>query len=190
MNRFLRLLVFFTALISFQVISIAGQFDSAVDVIGIKANGNYTHNDWSAAEKFKGVKWKWSYYESGAHDPPMVGTAKFGNSKNPNIGVTDIRLNGPRVGIAVLEITIWNAGENPSPKAVNNMFGPGKVKVIKTNCEDDSVVNPSATYQFEKVGYKPVIINYVASSGSGGGMVGMKLGNSLGDISDTCKAIK
>jgi hypothetical protein len=122
----------------------------------------------------------------------MIGKAKFGNNKNPNIGVTQIKIDGMRTMISSLNIRIQNAGENPSIKAVNSMFGPGNVKVIKTDCDDDSASNPFATFQFEKAGYKPVLIKYSASWGASGetGSVEMVLGNSLGDILGSCKAIK
>jgi hypothetical protein len=169
----------------------AAQFESVIDAMAIKssASASYTNNGWEDTSKIKGVKWKWPYHESGAHDSTMVGKTKVGKDKNPNVGATEIKVNGARTFITDIQISISN--ESLGIEA----FGIGKASKIKTSCDDDSASNSVEFYKFEKPGYKPLYISYQSSSGaSGAGGVDMKvsyeLDDALGIYSTPCTVLK
>jgi hypothetical protein len=170
----------------------AAQFESVIDAIGIKRTiSGTTGNGWEATSKIKGVKWKWPYYESGAHDATMVGKTKVGKDKNPNIGATEIKVSGTRTMIDTIQITIANEGEDASEKAVIGMFGQGKIQKISTSCDEDAASSSDAIYQFEKQGYKPLYIHYISSRGaSGAGDVDVTVASSLDDALGACKVQK
>lgn len=71
----------------------AQQFKSVIDAISIKSKDSYTNPDWDAAKKIRGIKWKWPYYESSAHNSTMVGETKVGHDDNPHRGYTTVPVN-------------------------------------------------------------------------------------------------
>lgn len=181
MKKITSLLIIGAALVSPPVF--AAQFSSIIDVI---INGS-----WDDTQKIKHVKWKWSYYESGAHDSTMVGKTKVGKDKNPNIGATEIAISGARTMISKIQLNIENYREVEEPsieESVVKLFGKGQVKKISTTCDIDEMSNSDATYQFEKSGYKPVYIHYVSSWGAGGaGGIDVGVANDIADVLDDCK---
>lgn len=167
----------------------AGQFESIVDAIGIKKTDSYTANTWEDTSKIKGVKWKWPYYQSGEHDSTMVGNAKVGNNKNPNIGAAEVQISGVRTMILKINITIQNGGEIASEASVSDLFGKGKIVKINTSCDLNDATNSDATYQFVKKNYKPIYLHYTYSSGAGGpGSVFIDVANSIDDAIGACTA--
>ena len=78
----------------------AAQFEYVIDAMAIKSSDGATNNAWEDISKIKGVKWRWPYYESGAHDSTMVGKTKVGKDKNPNIGPTEVTVSGARTMIS------------------------------------------------------------------------------------------
>jgi hypothetical protein len=171
-------------------IASAAQFESVIDAMAVKSSEGHTNNGWEDMSKIKGVKWKWPYYESGAHDYTMVGITKVGRDKNPYIGATTVTVRGMRTMISSVEISI----ENES--ADIGVFGKGKATKIKTSCDDDSGSHTVEFYRFEKSGYKPLYISYVTSwgaSGDAGGVefkVAYTLEDVLGDDPKPCKVLK
>jgi hypothetical protein len=171
-------------------IASAAQFDSVVDAMAIKASAGDTNNGWEDISKIKGVKWRWPYYESGAHDYTMVGITKVGRDKNPNIGATEVTVSGMRTMISSVKIRISNES------ADIGVFGKGKATKIKTSCDDDSASNTVEFYRFEKSGYKPLYISYQSSRGAGGadGDVYFEVAYTLEDVlsiyPNPCKVFK
>ncbi len=90
------LLIVATTAFAFSTSAYSAQFSSIIDAMAIHKNVEYNVNSWENVEKVQGVEWEWPYYESGAHDSTMIGTTKVGDSKNPNIGYTEININGTR----------------------------------------------------------------------------------------------
>lgn len=134
-----------TIVFTFSASAYSAQFSSIVDAIAIPKNAEYSVSNWDNIEKIKDVEWEWPYYQSGAHDHTMVGTTKVGNSRNPNIGYTEITVNGARAFITKIEIIIQNEGENPSKKEVNKLFGSGKLIKIPSSCDQDNPTRGDAT---------------------------------------------
>lgn len=178
-----------TIAFTFSTPAYAAQFSSIIDAMAIPKNVEYNVSNWENAEKIQGVEWEWPYYESGAHDHTMVGTTKVGSSKNPNIGYTEVAINGARTFITEIEITIQNEGENPSKSEINKLFGSGKLVKILSSCDQDYATWADATYQLNKTKAQPVFIRYGSSWGaSGSGAVTIKVANSLVDLNgyDDC----
>jgi hypothetical protein len=176
---------------AFTTSVLAAQFESVIEAIAIHSTETHTNNGWENTNKIRGVKWQWPYHQSGAHDSTMLGTSKFGKDKNPNIGATKVTISGARTFISEIQIEIQNEGENPSERAVKALFGVGKVQQISTSCDSDDMSYADATYYFEKPGYKPVFLKYVASWGAAGaGGIDIKIANSLGDALGACKPTK
>ena len=179
------LLAFATTAITFSASAYSAQFSSIIDAIAIPKNVEYNVNSWENVDKIQGIEWEWPYYESGAHDSTMVGTTKVGNSKNPNIGYTEININGTRTFITDIKIMIQNEGENPSKNEVNKLFGSGKVVKIASSCDQDYATSGDATYQFSRLEDQPVFIRYWSSWGaSGSGAITIAVANSLVDLND------
>jgi hypothetical protein len=175
----------------FCVTSIASatQFESVIDAMAIKSSAGHTNNGWEDISKIKGVKWRWPYYESGAHDSTMIGSTKVGKDKNPNIGATEIAVSGARTMIASVKISISNESADIGG------FGKGKATKIKTSCDDNSASNIVEFYRFEKSGYKPLYISYQSSWGAGGaGGVDFEVTYTLEDFlsiyTNQCKVLK
>lgn len=169
----------------------ASQFETIVEAIAVKSDATQTNNGWADTQKIFGVKWKWPYHKSGAHDSSMVGITKVGRDKNPNIGLTKISVTGARTFISEAQIEIQNEGENPSETAVRALFGSGKVGKLGSSCDANDHSYSEATYRFEKKGYKPVFIKYSSSWGaSGSGGLDIKIANSLEDALGNCKLVK
>ena len=168
----------------------AAQFESVIAAMAIKNTDTTTNNGWESTLKIKGVKWKWPYYESGAHDSTVEGKTKVGKDKNPNIGSTEIRISGPRTMISKISIVIANTDGFADESSIRHLFGKGKIKKINTSCDSDYATNADATYQFVNQGYKPLYINYTYSSGAGGfGTVGVTVAYELDDLlGSECKA--
>lgn len=179
-----------TIAFTFSTSVYSAQFSSIIDAIAIPKNVEYNVSNWENAEKIKGVKWEWPYYESGAHDHTMAGTTKVGNSRNPNIGYTEITINGTRTFITKIEIMIQNEGENPSKSEVNKLFGSGKLIKISSSCDQDSFTGGDTTYQFSRLKDQPVFIRYWSSWGASGrsGAVEITVANRLVDLNgyDDC----
>lgn len=179
------LLAFATTALTFSASAYSAQFSSIIDAIAIPENVEYNANSWEDVEKIQGIEWEWSYYESGAHDSTMVGTTKVGNSKNPNIGYTQIKVNGTRTFITNIEIMIQNEGENPSRSEINKLFGSGEVIKISSSCDQDYATWADATYQFKRSKEQPVFIRYGSSWGaSGSGAITIGVANSLVYLND------
>lgn len=151
------------SLIFFSSSASADQFESVIDAMSIKSSEMHSNNDWESSSLIKGVDWKWPYYESGAHDSTMTGVAKFGKDKNPNIGSTEIVINGSRSMMSSVEIKISNM------EAGLEVLGHGNFKRISTSCDSDSPLNTVEFYSLERPGYKPLYVRYFTSWGAGGG---------------------
>lgn len=179
------LLIVATTAFAFSTSAYSAQFSSIIDAMAIPKNVEYNVNSWENVEKVQGVEWEWPYYESGAHDSTMIGTTKVGDSKNPNIGYTEININGTRTFITDIKITIQNEGENPSNNEVNKLFGSGKVVKIASSCDQDYATWADATYMFKRPKDQPVFIRYGSSWGaSGSGTVMVTVANSLVGLND------
>lgn len=169
----------------------AAQFETIVEAIAINSTATHTNNGWESTQKIKGVKWKWPYHQSGAHGSTMIGVTKVGKDKNPNIGATKVTVSGARTFISEIKVEIQNEGENPSESALRTLFGAGKAKKVPSSCDIDDMSYADATYLFEKPGYKPVFVKYVASWGaSGSGGVDLTIANSLEEVLGECKLSK
>jgi len=179
------ILAFATTALTFSASAYSAQFSSVIDAIAIPENVGYNVNGWENVEKVQGVEWEWPYYESGAHDSTMVGTTKVGNSKNPNIGHTEITVNGARTFITDIGIMIQNEGENPSNIEMNRLFGSGKVVQIASSCDQNDATWGDATYQLKRAKDQPVFIRYGSSWGaSGSGAINIKVANRLIYLND------
>ena len=99
-----------TLAFTFSASAYSAQFSSIIDAMAIPKNSLNNVSGWENADEIKGVKWKWPYYESGAHDSTMEGTTKVGSSKNPNIGYTEVTITGARTFMTAIEIMIQNEG--------------------------------------------------------------------------------
>jgi hypothetical protein len=171
-------------------IASAAQFESVIDAMAVKSSAGYENSSWKDMSKIKGVKWKWPYYESGAHDFTMVGITKVGRDENPHIGATTVTVRGVRTMVFSVEISIDNE------HADIGVLGKGKATKIKTSCDDDSLSNTVEFYRFEKSGYNPLYIRYGSSwgaSGDAGGVdfkVAYTLEDVLGDGPNPCKVLK
>lgn len=143
----------------------AAPLESIIDAMAIKSSANHTNNGWESTSKITGVKWKWPYFESGAHNSTMLGATKLGKDKNPNIGATDIKISGARTMISSIDVSISNM-----PQGIE-VFGKGKAAKIKTSCDEDRASYTVEFYKFEKSGYKPLYISYISSAGASGASV-------------------
>lgn len=179
------ILAFATTALTFSASAYSAQFSSIIDAIAIPKNVEYNVNSWEDVEKIQGIEWQWPYYESGAHDSTMTGTTKVGNSKNPNIGYTQISVNGARNFITNIEIMIQNEGENPSKSEINKLFGSGEIIKIASSCDQDHATWADATYQFKRPKDRPVFIRHGSGWGaSGSGAVTITVANSLLYLND------
>jgi hypothetical protein len=136
-----------------------------VTAIGIKVSEDQTYNSWEKIEEIEGVEWQWPYYESGAHGASMVGKIKIGKSKNPNVGATEIIVEGFRHGMSKIYISISN---EPEYQAVTDLFGPGQLKKIQNSCDIDYASTGDALYEYTKPGYKPIFVRLEYSWGASG----------------------
>lgn len=162
--------------------------NSIMESMKISSSDSTTNNGWDSLSKIKGVKWKWSIYDSGKHDNSIVGTTKIGKSKNPNIGNANVSVYGSRNMINIIKIEISN--ESLQEKD----FGIGKTIKIKTDCDDDSFTNSVGFYRYEQNGYKPVYVSYQVSSGAGGSSsseysISYDLDDALTSYSNSCKPL-
>jgi len=171
------------------VVSSAGaaQFRSVVDAMAIKASAAHTNNGWEDTTKITGVKWKWPYYESGAHDHSMVGTTRVGRSKNPHIGATEVVVSGARSMISSVSIRVVNESIGV------DALGAGKATKIRSTCDESSSISSVEFYKLEKPGYKPLFVSYQSSSGAGGAGsvelgVSYTIDDALGMYSGPCTA--
>ena len=154
----------------------AAQFESIVQAFATPIKSDHNVMMWKDVEKIKNIKWKWPYYESGAYEHTMVGLTKVGKDKNPNIGATEVTIQGSRMNLYSIYIDINMEGEDPSEKQINHFFGAGKVKKIRTSCDEDGHSYSVATYKFQKPGYNPVFIRSTSSWGaSGAGSTGHEI---------------
>jgi len=149
----------------------AATLDSITDALAIKTAEDFTNNSWENTSKIKGVKWKWPFYQSGAHldshDPmhsTMLGRAKIGKSKNPNVGFAILSVIGLRDFITNISLSIANESHQIDE------FGKANVAKIKASCDDDSASNAIGFYKFEKAG---------ATGIESGGSVDFDIANSL-----------
>lgn len=142
--------------------AVAGQFSPLIDALVIPASAPHTNNGFESLEKVKGIHWMWPYNEAGLHDYSMVGKAKVGASKNPNLGATRVTVTGSRT--MILMATIAVANESIEVKDL----GKGSVTQIATSCDDDSMTEQVAFYRFVRQGYKPLFVRRHASYGAGG----------------------
>ena len=171
--RFVGLFVSFVLLSSFAN---AGQFDSVVDALSIKSGMAQTNPSWEETKKINGVKWKWPYQQSGAHDNSMVGKTKVGKDRNPNIGDTTVTISGARTFITDAAIEISNESAGIAS------LGGGKATKVKTSCDDDSSSGGFEFFKFEKPGYKPLYVSVESSYGAGGsGSETMRISVSMDD---------
>lgn len=156
----------------------AAPFDSIIDAMAIKAGDSQTNNGWEDTAKIQGVEWEWPYAEVGKHDDQMLGKA----------GDAEITVNGTRAFITDVEITIDNGEQDIKA------FGKGNITKIKTSCDDDSLLNTVAFYQFERDKHKPLYIYYQSSEGAGGSgqvdfTVAYQLEDVLGIYPEPCQAL-
>ena len=173
-----------TIAFTFSASACSAQFSSIIDTIAIPKNVEHSVA-WENAESIKGVKWKWPYYESGAHDHTMVGTTQVGKDKNPNIGYTEVTINGARTFITNIEINISNDGGDPSESEVKEFFGSGKVMKVVSSCDQDEPSWKVATYSFKRPKDQPVFIKYETSWGaSGSGSTTLTVANQLEYLSN------
>jgi hypothetical protein len=138
------------------------QFKSIIDAMSIKSDQDYNVIPWEDASKIIGIKWDWPYYKSGAHDSSMHGSTKVGNDSNPNIGATEININGARTFITSITIDISNESID------FKKFGPGKFTQLKTKCDSNDLFYRSIFYKFERDGFKPL---YILNTGSAGNQI-------------------
>jgi len=135
----------------------AGQFDSVIDALAIPLSANHTSSDWESMARIKNVRWSWPYNESGKHDYTMTGVLR-----------RDIKISveGTRSFVTSVNITIpYNSVEGDDDI---EKFGEGKIEKIATTCDDDSVSESVAFYQFTKPGHKPLYVRRYASFGASG----------------------
>jgi len=181
-------IILFTMLM-FAPLANATQFKSVIDSMSISSNESQTNNSWEDTLKIKGVNWEWPYHESGAHDHTMKGKTKVGNDRNPNIGATNIIINGARTFITDIQISISNEEHNIS------ILGAESATRIRTSCDDESLSNTVHFYKFERQNYKPLYISYISSWGAGGmsGSVDFKIAYQIQDVlynySESCKTV-
>lgn len=155
----------------------AAQFESVIDAMAIQASATHTNNGWEDMAKIKGVKWRWPYYQSGAHDASMVGKTKVGHDKNPHIGATTVTVHGARTMVTTIKINIANASADMAA------FGTGKASKITTSCDQDAASDKVAFYRFNKPGYKPLYVSRQESRGAGGsGGVAFEVAYALEDV--------
>lgn len=172
-----------TLAFTFSASAYSAQFSSIIDAVAIPKTSPNTVSVWENADKIKGIKWKWPYYESGAHDSTMEGTTKVGSSKNPNVGATEITITGARTFMTAIEIMIQNEGENPSKSEINKLFGAGRVLKIASSCDQNDATWGDATYHFTSSKGQPGFIRYESSWGaSGSGAVTITVANRLTDL--------
>lgn len=157
-----------TLTFTFSASAYSAQFSSIIDAMAIPKTSQGNVSGWENADKIKGVKWKWPYYESGAHDSTMEGITKVGNSKNPNVGYTEVTITGARNFMTAIEIMIQNEGESPSKSEINKLFGPGKLIKIVSSCDSNHPNEGDASYQFTRANSQPVFIRYQINWGAAG----------------------
>lgn len=182
-------LVFVPLLLGFSVAH-AGQFASIIDAMAIESTADYTNKEWKDTQRIKGVKWRWPHHESGAHHSTMKGTAKVGKDRNPNIGTTEVLVDGTRTMINRINISVAN-----NRKAADlGLLGPGQANRISTSCDMDYASEVNRFYEFKKPGYKPLYINYAESWGASGesGSVQFTIAYRLEDVIDSpgCKVVQ
>ncbi len=155
-------------------------FATMIDAIGIRTNQTHTNNSWEDVAKIKGIEWKWSIYESGAHDSTMEGTTKIGTSSNPNVGITEVKVEGFRTSISKIHVEISN---EPHYTTVDDLFGEGDIKEIPTSCDIDGASASSIVYEYIKSGYNPLYIHLETGFGASGesGSVVVTVANRLED---------
>ena len=157
-----------TLAFTFSASAYSAQFSSIIDAMAIPKTSPSNVSVWENIDKIKGVKWKWPYYESGAHDSTMEGTTKVGSSRNPNIGYTEITITGARTFMTAIEIMIQNEGEHPSKSEINKLFGSGKSIKIASSCDNNNANEGDATYHFTRAKVQPVFIRYQINWGAAG----------------------
>lgn len=173
----MRAMLILGLLLASPLVNAAPLFESVIDAMAIKSSASHTNNGWDDTAKIQGVKWAWPYYESGAHDSTMQGSLKLGTDPNPNIGATTVEVNGARSFITEVDISIANDSADIKD------FGQGKVKTIKTSCDDDSASYQVSFYEFQKPRYHSLYISRVASWGaSGSGTVNFKVAYDVNDV--------
>ena len=109
----------------------AAQFESVIEGFAIPSDADHTVNMWKDTDKIKGIKWKWPYYETGAHDHKMWGKAKVGHSKKSGVGETNVEIQGSRMNIQMVFINVSLLNKDHSTKEINHLFGAGTVKKIE-----------------------------------------------------------
>ena len=172
-----------TLAFTFSASAYSAQFSSIIDAMAMPKASPSNVSGWENVDKIKGIKWKWPYYESGAHDSTMEGTTKVGSSKNPNVGATEITITGARTFMTAIEIIIQNEGENPSKSEINKLFGPGRVLKIESSCNKNDATWGDTTYHFTSSKGQPGFIRYESSWGaSGSGAVTITVANRLTDL--------
>ena len=176
-----------TLAFTFSAPAYSAQFSSIIDAMAIPKNSLNNVSGWENADEIKGVKWKWPYYESGAHDSTMEGTTKVGRSKNPNVGYTEVTITGARTFMTAIEIMIQNEGESPSKSEINKLFGSGKVVKIASSCDSNHPNEGDATYYFTRAKDQPIFIRYeinLGAAGKGGsaGGASITVANRLTDL--------
>ena len=172
-----------TLAFTFSASAYSAQFSSIIDAMAMPKNSLGNVSGWENADKIKGVKWKWPYYESGAHDSTMEGTTKVGRSKNPNVGYTEVTITGARTFMTAIDLMIQNEGENPSKSEIRKLFGSGRVLKIASSCDQNDATWGDVTYHFTSSKGQPAFIRYGSSWGaSGSGAVTITVANRLKDL--------
>lgn len=74
----------------------------------------------------------------------MIGTTKVGISRNPNIGNTEVKIDGDRSMITDIKISINNESGGIE------IFGKGAATKIKTSCDINNPMDTVEFYKFKK----------------------------------------
>lgn len=165
-NLFLIIFLVFSATASAK-----NEFVSVYNAMALKSSESHSANGWGDVRKIKGFQWQWRFSDVAINDFTMVGKRQIGviDSSAPYSGQTTLTISGVRSMIFKSHIEISNEGFLASGQTnLRNVFGKIKLQRIKTKCDIDEASIIDKYYKTEKIGYKPLYLNYIYSGGNGG----------------------